>query len=665
MRNGILLFIPVCFLAHVSNGQEVPINGVWPAIDPESIRMSVENTTADDRDAESLPPVDLNSVDIGELSRYPGWNMQRAQALVAHRNRFGRLHGLEELIVVDGFDTAFIRSIKPSATFGQEFIDSRFRLPTLLSASRHQLLYRTRISPQDKTGFSSDGEYPFYLGDPVHAMLRYRVQADRHFSAGFLIEKDPGEPWLDQGRVDFFSWHIYGRPQGKIQAFCIGDFQLQYGQGLVLWRGLSLGKGNDVAAAYRRGTGIRPYASAGESGFFRGAAFSLKCSEWTTDAWVSYRKIDAGVFPADTLFDEWLVSSLYESGLHRTSREIERRGNLGHFSTGMHAEREKGPWRIEVTAHHQRFSIPLWAGDDPYELFDPQGLSFFHGGVAGRYALNNGNVYGEIATDQDGDPAYIAGLILVPDRRLNVSLHYRNFSRGYMPIGPDAFRESSKTQNEKGLYAGISWDCHRKLKWQGFVDRYAFPWLKYTQSTPVEGTEWGTQLQYIPSRTRSVSLRYREEHKPVNHAVGAFNQPLLTVRRGWRWEYSSSIDKTWMFLARVEKVECHGPDSKTAGMLYFADVRYKPLGKPYSVSLRRTVFMTDDYAARVYSFEQDLAGGMNIPAFYGRGDKWYLLLRLKLTKGVDFWFRYSRENRQEEGAVVSREELKAQVRWEF
>lgn len=660
-----LPLVLVIALVRATNGQEVPMNGLLPTIDPESIRMSNENATADDRDAETLPAVDLNSADIGELSRAPGWNIQRAQALVAHRARFGRLHGLEELTVVEGFDTSFIRSLRSGVVFGQEAIDSRFRLPVLLSACRHQLLARTRYSPQDRTGFSSDGEFPFYQGDPAHALLRYRVQADRHFSAGFLIEKDPGEHWLDQGRFDFFSWHVYARPQRRLQAFCIGDFQLQYGQGLVLWRGLSLGKGSDVASAYRRGAGIRPYASAGESGFFRGAAFSLKLFEWTTDAWVSFRKVDAGIFPTDSLYDDWLVSGLYESGLHRTSREIENRGRLGHLSTGMHAEREQGPWRMEITAHRQSFSLPLWAGDDPYELFDPDGRSFFHGGVAGRYAFNNGNAYGEWAVDQDGDMALAAGTVVVPDHRFNLSLHYRNFSRAYMLIGPDAFRESSKTQNEKGLYAGFSWDCHRKLKWQGFVDRFAFPWLKYTQSSPVGGTEWGAQLHYTPSKTRSISLRFREEHKSADFPAGAFKIAMPTLRRGWRWEYSSNVDKTWQLHTRVEQVRSRGPDTDETGTLFFADLRYKPLGKSYSISIRRTVFQTGGYGSRIYSFEQDLAGGMNIPAFYGEGRKWYVLLRMRLAEGVDFWMRYSREARLESGEELVREEIKAQVRWEF
>lgn len=665
MSLRISTLVLVLFIIGQANGQDIPTNGILPMIDPESIRMSTEGATADDRDAERFPPLDLNGADVGELSRYPGWSVQRAQALVAHRNRFGRLHGIEELTVIEGFDTAFIRSQKLQLEFGKEFIHDRFRLSTLLSAARHELLFRTRISPQDRVGFSSDGDYPFYLGDPVQATLRYRVQADRHFSAGFLLEKDPGELWLNQGRFDFFSWHIYGRPQGKLQAFCIGDFQLQFGQGLVLWRGLSIGKGNDVAAAFRRGTGIRPYASAGESGFFRGTAFSLKLRDWTADTWVSYRKVDAGIVPSDTLFDNLLVSSLYESGLHRTFREIENRGILGHFSTGLHAEREIGPLRFEFTAHHQRFSIPLWAGDDPYERFDPEGRAFFHAGIAGRYAFNNGNAYGEFATDQDGDPAFTGGMVLVPDHRFSLSWHYRNFSRGYMPVGPDAFRESSKTQNEKGLYAGFSWDFHRKLKWQGFVDRFAFPWLKYTQSSPVEGTEWGTQIQYIPSRTRSISLRYREEHKPVDHAIGVVKEALPTVRKGWRWEYSSNVDKAWMFHARIEQVQSRSVDTKESGTLFFADLRYKPLGKPYSISVRRTVYRTEGYGSRIYSFEQDLAGGMNIPAFHGEGRKWYALLRLKLAKGIDLWLRYSREIQSVEGSRTARDEIKSQIRWEF
>jgi hypothetical protein len=56
---------------------------------------------------------------------------------------------------------------------------------------------------------------------------------------------------------------------------------------------------------------------------------------------------------------------------------------------------------------------------------------------------------------------------------------------------------------------------------------------------------------------------------------------------------------------------------------------------------------------------------MNIPAFHGEGSKWYALLRLKLARGIDLWFRYSREIRFEEGTRIVRDEIKSQIRWEF
>lgn len=61
----------------------------------------------------------------------------------------------------------------------------------------------------------------------------------------------------------------------KIRALAIGDYQVQFGQGLVAWNGISLGKSTEVHQIYRRGLGLRPYSSAGESGFNRGVAIAL------------------------------------------------------------------------------------------------------------------------------------------------------------------------------------------------------------------------------------------------------------------------------------------------------------------------------------------------------------------------------------------------------
>ena len=100
------------------------------------------------------------------------------------------------------------------------------------------------------------------------------------------MEKDAGENLLSRnngGRMDYFSWHVYVKPERLVETIVVGDYQVQFGQGLVAWQGLSLGKSSEVQQFFRRGAGIRPYSSSGESGFNRGLAFTLLKNNWKFD----------------------------------------------------------------------------------------------------------------------------------------------------------------------------------------------------------------------------------------------------------------------------------------------------------------------------------------------------------------------------------------------
>ena len=61
----------------------------------------------------------------------------------------------------------------------------------------------------------------------------------------------------------------------------------------------------------------------------------------------------------------------------------------------------------------------------------------------------------------------------------------------------------------------------------------------------------------------------------------------------------------------------------------------KPLSSPFSAAIRYAVFDTDNFDSRVYAFENDLFAAVSIPAFSGRGTRWYANLHWRVNK----WFR--------------------------
>ena len=57
--------------------------------------------------------LNLNANDVAEIITSPILSSEQAQALIAHRQKFGILLAMEELQVTGAFDTSHLRKIKP------------------------------------------------------------------------------------------------------------------------------------------------------------------------------------------------------------------------------------------------------------------------------------------------------------------------------------------------------------------------------------------------------------------------------------------------------------------------------------------------------------------------------------------------------------------------
>lgn len=624
---------------------------------------------SDDQDMSSLhEKMDINSNDIASFYSSRLINTSQAFALVEHRKRFGRFICKEELQVVDDFDTATIRRLLPFINCSEPMWNENFSAFTIMKNAKHELIVRQKCSLQDETGFSNDGEYPYYKGSPLYLMGRYRIQSGQDFSAGVLVEKDAGEMLLPSsvnGRMDFFSWHLMIKPGRFVRRLCLGDFQLQYGQGLVVWKGLSLGKGGDIGSIYRHGAGIRPYTSSGESGFFRGLAISIGDKKWKLDSWFSYRKLDAALFYTDTNYNNLIVSSILESGLHRDAYEISKRAVLPHSSTGIRIERNGMNLKSGFTIHFQRYGYALWPGDDPYEVYDPAGRKFLNLGYDISFAFGNTQLFAESAMDIEGDPAIVCGLLMMPDRKWSVGLLYRNYQPDFQNNAADAFREGSRTQNEKGFYLGLRWECSKVFRVQAYLDQFSIPWLRYVQSAPSNGTEWSTELIYTPSRNTTVSMRFRGEEKPSDVVGESIKLPMPSARKNIRWDFQTNYNKRWQIHARCEWADFAKNDLYQSGILFYQELGYKPMDSRYNIFFRFTLFNSSGYDARIYSYEKDISGVFSLPAFYGEGQKWYLLARYKLMKNMDLWLRFGKSAANTDGDLIQNSEVKSQLRWQF
>ena len=59
----------------------------------------------------------------------------------------------------------------------------------------------------------------------------------------------------------------------------------------------------------------------------------------------------------------------------------------------------------------------------------------------------------------------------------------------------------------------------------------------------------------------------------------------------------------------------------------------------FSILSRFTVFDTESYESRIYTYEQDLTGAYSIPSFSGKGSKVIFLIKYKMNKSTKLSFK--------------------------
>jgi hypothetical protein len=386
---------------------------------------------------------------------------------------------------------------------------------------------------------------------------------------------------------------------------------------------------------------LRPYNSAGEFYFHRGAGITLKKGKEEATAFISFRKLD-GNFITDTVTNENFVSSFLSSGYHRTVSENADRNDLTQIALGGNIVYRSGRWHVGANGICYKFSLPVQKREEPYNLYAISGNNWSNFSVDYSYTYRNFHFFGEAAADKHFSKAFINGLLLSVDPGADISFIYRNISGAFQSVNGNAFTENTNPVNERGSYAAITIRPAPGWRFDAYGDIYKFPWLKYGVDAPGQGRDFLIRLTYAPNRQLEIYTRFRNETKQSNQPgnLTVTNFLVMIPKQNWRTQVNYKINSAIELRNRVELVwyDNKGPN-KENGFLSFVDFVYKPLLSSYGGILRLQYFETDDYNSRIYAYENDVLYSYSIPAFSDKGFRYYLNINYDLGKKASFWLR--------------------------
>jgi hypothetical protein len=581
--------------------------------------------------------LNLNEAGLAELWTIPVLDNNSASALLHYIQQAGYLESVYELQAVPGLDSHLIQRLIPYvAVLPVRTAFNEFNRPVTEQKSRLLLRWRQSMERTEDAAASQSS----MLGSPHHLFLRYRFVQAGKLSAGFTAEKDAGEEFLrgsNRKGFDFYSGFFQmERPIRAVQQIILGDFLISMGQGLVLYQGFGSGKSAQSVTVKRTSTNLKPHGSVQESAFFRGVAIDLRLTNrWNVLVFASSRRRDANLVTTESPDKEVYISSLQYSGLHRTIAEMQDRGVTRKHSAGFSARFRGRSLQLGINQLYEKLSLPLYPADLPHNQFAFRGKSLLNTSVDYALAFRNFHFFGEAAQSLPGELALLNGLIISFDRKADVVLLHRHYSRRYLSLNSNAFGESARSSNERGLYLGMQAHLSKRFQVSLYFDTFRHDWIRFGEHAPTAGFEWLVRFTYRMKRKMEMYFQVRQEDKylfPVG--LGGFNtkfqnqQSLLQSRLHLAYSLSRALE--WR--SRLEAGYLSMAEGGKFGMMAFQEVIYKEMGKPFYCSARYSFFNTSDYEVRFYSFERGLAGENSILPSFGQGFKFYLNGGLQLGR---------------------------------
>ena len=586
-------------------------------------------------------PIDINKADLIELFKLPGIDIQSAQKIIEHRNKFGIYYSTSELYSIRELDRQLIKNILPFVKalnpddIDQAKPDDKVAKSsnTFLEYSRLKLRSRFTNDLQTRDGFLSGK----YQGSKLKSYNRFLYNFDNNYQVGILTEKDPGE----LSYTDFTSFHLQVKNFNVLNSFIIGDYMLEFGQGLALWSPFGFSKGADaIFPVKKKARYLKPYTSAAEYRFYRGAATRLTLNDFSFTAFYSINTFDASI---DSITGE--ITSIGQTGFHRFESEQNKKN----------AARQKLIGGVLDYKFLEKLNVGLIYYNTSFDknfksssLYDLSGNNFNYTSFYYDLYLSKLNFFGEASFDGNS-VASINGVQFFASREFIFTTSVRNYPRNYNNLLGFGFSErSGKINNEVGIYSGLKW----KLPFvviNLYYDIFRFPYRTSENSLSSEGNEFLFDLISNPIAKFEFRLRYKYENKEVTELIDADEQIVRRLKQIIRTEFIYNITKELRLKTRLEYNNFFIKDAsiKENGFLVFQDIRYVPQ-KDINLYGRIIFFQTDSFNSAIYEFENDLLGVMPNLALYGKGIRWYLIVKYKPLNFLSLSAKYSETYKPDE-----------------
>lgn len=580
-------------------------------------------------------PININEAGREDLEQIFFLTDIQVENILFKRYVNGSFLTIYELQAVEGLPVDVIQKLEPLLVFAPQ--DAEVRKFRFWGDS----FVRSCYQPEKAQGFKEDDSgKALYLGDRFKLYKRTQVETNRNFSAGMIVEKDPGEPMFGKGieAIDLMSGYVhYKKENGWFREVLAGRYFASAGQGLVLQAGMPVRKSSMTTSIRNRRASFSPSLSASEAMAMQGGYAVFK-----------YRKLEIIPFYSlnyrDGRIDEdGTLTSLRDDGFHRTESEIDQRHNVQQQSAGGKFSWSGRQIKLEAGHLHYRLDRVLQPNIQPFNQFYFRGKENSNSWLGYMISLKDLLLFGEAASNELQNYAFFNGLVWGAAPGFSLSLSYRSFSIRYKAPLAGPMTESGSFQGEEGLYSGIRWELPCQLVFSSYFDYYRFNWLRFRVDAPASGFDWLGHIEKNFGRDAELLVKLRHREKPVNESADVSeNRVLYQKHDQLKLQYRQRVSPGWQLTTQLQWHFVSNEKNDQQGQMLAQDLKWSNNKQTLTLTGRLAVFSTNGYEARLYSYEPHVLYMFSVPAYSGKGSRFLFMANYKLAKNIHFWLRCAR-----------------------
>jgi hypothetical protein len=625
----IVYFLFIIFFSVYSFSQETRLS--------ESIISIAEELAADESDPEAVSmyieklyelsetPVRINSADKDEISRLFFLTDFQVGSLSGYINSSGRIVSVYEIADIPGFDRETALMILPFISLEEV-------------QSRHVSHYYRKNTILSNISWKPDDDDSSYMGSPIRILTKYRFNADG-FSGGVIAEKDAGEELLtgDPPLPDLLCGHVAWNGKGVIRRIIIGDYSARFGQGTNINTSVRIGLSLHAPGYMSSRNEIRPYTSTDENNYFRGTAAELSFKNLAATLFYSRNSTDATLATDPT--SEY-IRSFYKGGLHNTASSLLKKDAITDITFGLNLSYNFKKIRLGTTYSEESFSLPVKPEEnEPEKIFGFSGRNNSLYSIYYNSLINRILLYGELTADNRLGYALIQGMTIRPSDRLNLNLLYRHYDEKYFSFHGNGPGGTSATGGNKSILGSFIFEAAKHLFISGGCDIQEFQWLRYRTSSPSYRIKREIRIRYLPSeKLLAEGAFYYNLSTTDNDEKNRIPGLKKLTTRSWsttvRYSLYDNLTLGTRFYFKLSD------EAENKGMLMLQEINFRFSNIPLTIWVRCSLFNTDDWDTRIYTYENDLLYSFSIPALYGRGSRNYLMTEWKINDKAEIRFKY-------------------------